>query len=626
MNLSQSYKFDETYDAIVIGAGHAGVEACLALARLGFKTLVVTLSLDAIAFMACNPAIGGTAKGHLVREIDALGGQMGLSADANLLQIRMLNTGKGSAVQSLRGQADKQCYHNYMKHVLESQPNLTILQGEVAQILTENGKVCGVTTMQGQRFACKGIVVATGVYLNADIIIGEFRQQVGPNGFCRATALTDSLISLGIPTRRFKTGTPARVDKKTINFDVMQIQNGDEKLYPFSFMTDGFIENKQPCYLTYTTQQTKDIIMRNISRSPLYNGSIKSIGPRYCPSIEDKVMKFADKERHQIFIEPESANTDEMYVQGMSSSLPVDVQIEMYHSVIGLENCRLMRYAYAIEYDCIDSTALLPSLMTKGTEGLFLAGQLNGSSGYEEAAAQGLMAGINCARYLQDKQPVILGRESSYIGVLIDDLVTKGTNEPYRMMTARAEHRLRLRQENADERLTPIGREVGLVSDERYARFCDKMQQIEQINEELKEMIPPSASASLFDEAGTARTQNGLSLKDILRRPNVSAQLLAKHFEKLQKYNIRYLEEVATVTKYEGYLQKQQSAINQSQKLESKPLPEDTDYLSIEGLRLEARQKLNKIRPVNLGQASRISGVSPADITVLMVWLSRRGK
>lgn len=626
MNLSQSYKFDETYDAIVIGAGHAGVEACLALARLGFKTLVVTLSLDAIAFMACNPAIGGTAKGHLVREIDALGGQMGLSADANLLQIRMLNTGKGSAVQSLRGQADKQCYHNYMKHVLESQPNLTILQGEVAQILTENGKVCGVTTMQGQRFACKGIVVATGVYLNADIIIGEFRQQVGPNGFCRATALTDSLISLGIPTRRFKTGTPARVDKKTINFDVMQIQNGDEKLYPFSFMTDGFIENKQPCYLTYTTQQTKDIIMRNISRSPLYNGSIKSIGPRYCPSIEDKVMKFADKERHQIFIEPESANTDEMYVQGMSSSLPVDVQIEMYHSVIGLENCRLMRYAYAIEYDCIDSTALLPSLMTKCTEGLFLAGQLNGSSGYEEAAAQGLMAGINCARYLQNKQPVILGRESSYIGVLIDDLVTKGTNEPYRMMTARAEHRLRLRQENADERLTPIGREVGLVSDERYARFCDKMQQIEHINEELKEMIPPSASAALFDEAGTARTQNGLSLKDILRRPNVSAQLLAKHFEKLQKYNIRYLEEVATVTKYEGYLQKQQSAINQSQKLESKPLPEDTDYLSIEGLRLEARQKLNKIRPVNLGQASRISGVSPADITVLMVWLSRRGK
>lgn len=626
MNLSQSYKFDETYDAIVIGAGHAGVEACLALARLGFKTLVVTLSLDAIAFMACNPAIGGTAKGHLVREIDALGGQMGLSADANLLQIRMLNTGKGSAVQSLRGQADKQCYHNYMKHVLESQPNLTILQGEVAQILTENGKVCGVTTMQGQRFACKGIVVATGVYLNADIIIGEFRQQVGPNGFCRATALTDSLISLGIPTRRFKTGTPARVDKKTINFDVMQIQNGDEKLYPFSFMTDGFIENKQPCYLTYTTQQTKDIIMRNISRSPLYNGSIKSIGPRYCPSIEDKVMKFADKERHQIFIEPESANTDEMYVQGMSSSLPVDVQIEMYHSVIGLENCRLMRYAYAIEYDCIDSTALLPSLMTKCTEGLFLAGQLNGSSGYEEAAAQGLMAGINCARYLQDKQPVILGRESSYIGVLIDDLVTKGTNEPYRMMTARAEHRLRLRQENADERLTPIGREVGLVSDERYARLRDKMQQIEQLNEELKEMIPPSASASLFDEAGTARTQNGLSLKDILRRPNVSAQLLAKHFEKLQKYNIRYLEEVSTVTKYEGYLQKQQSAINQSQILESKPLPEDTDYLSIEGLRLEARQKLNKIRPVNLGQASRISGVSPADITVLMVWLSRRGK
>ena len=620
-------KYDEIYDAVVIGAGHAGVEACLALSRLGLKTIVVTLSLDAISFMACNPAIGGTAKGHLVREVDALGGQMGISADYNLLQIRMLNTGKGAAVQSLRGQADKSSYHLFMKKVLEREKNLTILQGEVANILTENGKVCGITTLQGQTFACKGVVVATGVYLNADIIIGEFRQQTGPNGFCRATALTDCLINMGIPTRRFKTGTPARVDKKTINFDAMQIQHGDEKLYPFSFMTDGFIENKEPCYLTYTTEETKKIIMANIARSPLYNGSIKSTGPRYCPSIEDKVMRFADKERHQIFIEPESASTDEMYVQGMSSSLPVDVQIAMYHSVIGLEKCRLMRYAYAIEYDCIDSTALYPSLMTKCTEGLFMAGQLNGSSGYEEAAAQGIMAGINCARYITGKAPVILGRESSYIGVLIDDLVTKGTNEPYRMMTARAEHRLNLRQENADERLTPIGREVGLVSDERYARYKEKMSQIEQINEALKTTVSPSVSAPLFEETGSGYVPRaGMSLREILKRSDVTASLLIRHFPQLEKFNIRYLEEVATVAKYEGYLTKQAQAIERTKKLDDKALPADADYLSIEGLRIEARQKLDKIRPLNLGQASRISGVSPADITVLMVWLARREK
>ena len=620
-------KYDETYDAVVIGAGHAGVEACLALARLGLKTLVVTLSLDAISFMACNPAIGGTAKGHLVREVDALGGQMGLSADKNLLQIRMLNTGKGAAVQSLRGQADKSSYHLYMKRVLEREKNLTVLQGEVAEILTENGKVVGVTTLQGQAFACKGVVVATGVYLNADIIIGEFRQQTGPNGFCRATALTQCLLDMGIPTRRFKTGTPARVDRKTINFDAMTVQNGDENIYPFSFMTDGFIENRQPCYLTYTTEETKRIIMANIARSPLYNGSIKSTGPRYCPSIEDKVMRFADKERHQIFIEPESASTDEMYVQGMSSSLPVDVQIAMYHSVIGLEKCRLMRYAYAIEYDCIDSTALYPSLMTKCVDGLFMAGQLNGSSGYEEAAAQGIMAGINCARYVTDKAPVILGRESSYIGVLIDDLVTKGTNEPYRMMTARAEHRLNLRQENADERLTPIGREIGLVDDARYARFLDKKAQLTKIEEELATIVSPSVSAPLFEESATGYVpRTGMSLKEILKRSGVTAELLVRHFPQFEKYDLRYIREVATVAKYEGYLTKQLSAIERTKKLEDKALPADADYLSIEGLRIEARQKLDKIRPLNLGQASRISGVSPADITVLMVWLARRVK
>ena len=619
-------KYDDIYDAVVIGAGHAGVEACLALARLGLKTLVVTLSLDAISFMACNPAIGGTAKGHLVREVDALGGQMGISADRNLLQLRMLNTGKGAAVQSLRGQADKTAYHLYMKRVLEREKNLTVLQGEISGILTEGGKVTGVTTLQGQTFACKGVVVATGVYLNANIVIGEFRQQTGPNGFCRATALTDSLLSLGIPTRRFKTGTPARVDRKTINFDVMTVQNGDEKIYPFSFMSDGFIENREPCWLTYTTAETKRIIMDNIARSPLYNGSIKSTGPRYCPSIEDKVMRFADKERHQIFIEPESASTDEMYVQGMSSSLPVDVQIAMYHSVIGLENCRLMRYAYAIEYDCLDPTALYPSLMSKNVDGLFTAGQINGSSGYEEAAAQGIMAGINCARYVQGKPPVVLGRESSYIGVLIDDLVTKGTNEPYRMMTARAEHRLFLRQENADERLTPIGREVGLVNDERYARLLDKQKSLKEIDKLLARNVAPSLSAPLFAELGDYVPRAGMSLKEILRHPGVTAELLAAHFEELGTYSLRYLEEAATVAKYEGYLSKQQAAVERTKKLEDKALPPDADYLSIAGLRTEARQKLDKIRPLNLGQASRISGVSPADITVLMVWLARRDK
>ena len=406
----------------------------------------------------------------------------------------------------------------------------------------------------------------------------------------------------------------------------MTVQNGDEKLYPFSFMTNGFIENREPCWLTYTTEETKKIIMANIDRSPLYNGSIKSTGPRYCPSIEDKVMRFADKERHQIFIEPESASTDEMYVQGMSSSLPVDVQIAMYHSVIGLEKCRLMRYAYAIEYDCIDSTALYPSLMTKRVDGLFMAGQLNGSSGYEEAAAQGIMAGINCARYIQGKKPVVLGRESSYIGVLIDDLVTKGTNEPYRMMTARAEHRLNLRQENADERLTPIGREVGLVSDERYARYLDKTNSLKMINEALERPVSPSFSAPLFAEIGDYVPHAGMSLREILKRSGVTAELLVKHFPELEKFDMRYLEEVATVAKYEGYLSKQQSAIERAKKLEDKALPQDADYLSIEGLRLEARQKLDKIRPLNLGQASRISGVSPADITVLMVWLARRGQ
>ena len=616
-------KFDEIYDAIVIGAGHAGVEACLALARTGHKTLVVTLSLDAIDFMACNPAIGGTAKGHLVREDDALGGQLGLAADANLLQIRMLNTGKGAAVRSLRGQEDKAKYHCYMKSVLERQPGLDILQSEITDILTEEGRVCGVKTAQGQTFGCRGIVVATGVYLNAEIIIGDFRQSVGPNGFCRATGLTASLLSLGLPTRRFKTGTPARIDGKTVDFSKMTIQNGDEELYPFSFMTDGFVPNKRPCYLTYTTQKTKEIILSNLDRSPLFNGSIKSVGPRYCPSIEDKVVRFADKERHQIFIEPECEDTDELYVQGMSSSLPVDVQIEMYRSVTGLEHCKIMRYAYAIEYDCIDPTALAPSLETKAVKGLFLAGQINGSSGYEEAAAQGIVAGINCSRYLDGKSPIVLSRDSSYIGVLIDDLVTKGTNEPYRMMTARAEHRLHLRQENADERLTPIGREAGLVTDERYARFVSKLQELDDIRAALKEKVSSAQVAAFFEYTGADGNAAGCMYGDLLKRAEVDAKLFKSFFPRFENFSLRNLEEAATEVKYAGYLEKQKSFSEKMKKLDEKPLDPSIDYSSIRGLRIEARQKLDKIKPLTLGQAARISGVSPADITVLMVWLSR---
>lgn len=612
------------YDAIVIGAGHAGVEAALALARLGHETLCITLSLDAISFMACNPSIGGTAKGHLVREIDALGGQMGLSADATLLQLRMLNTGKGAAVQSLRGQIDKISYHHNMKRVMESTPRLTLLQGEVSEILTQGDAVCGVVTTRGERFACGAIVVATGVYLNAEIIVGEYRQKVGPNGFARADALTQSLIGLGIPMRRFKTGTPARVDKKSIDFSVMQIQHGDKDIYPFSFLTKGTVCNQTPCYLTYTTQKTKDIILANLDRSPLFNGSIHSVGPRYCPSIEDKVVRFADKERHQLFIEPESALTDEMYVQGMSSSMPFDVQLEMYHSVIGLEHCKIMRYAYAIEYDCIDSLALDASLAVKSLRGLYLAGQLNGSSGYEEAAAQGLVAGINAARYLEAKSPVILTRDSSYIGVLIDDLVTKGTNEPYRMMTARAEHRLHLRQENADMRLTPLGREVGLVDDTRWQVFQDKCEQMQRLQRVLDTSYPPSGYRAFFEEIGEPVPERGMQLRDMLRRGAVNAKNLQQAFDVLQDYDLRVLEEAATVIKYEGYLQKQSAAIEQNKKLEDKKLPADIDYLNISGLRLEARQKLDRIRPDNLGQASRISGVSPADITVLLVYLSKK--
>ena len=623
-NCAMSEIYDKNYDAIVIGAGHAGVEACLALSRMGLKTLVVTLSLNAISFMPCNPSIGGTSKGHLVREVDALGGQMGISTDKNALQLRMLNLGKGSAVQSLRAQADKTAYHLYMKHVLEEEENLTVLQGEVAEVLTEGGKVCGIKTTLGQIFYCKAIVVATGVYLNANIIIGDWTQRVGPNGFARATELTNSLLKLGIPTRRFKTGTPARIDKKSIDFSKMEIQNGDKDLYPFSFMTDGFIENKEPCYLTYTTKETRDIIMANIHRSPLYNGSIHSIGPRYCPSIEDKIMRFQDKERHQIFVEPESAFSNEMYIQGMSSSMPFDVQIQMYHSVIGLEHCKFMRFAYAIEYDCIDSLALNSSLMVKGVDGLFLAGQINGSSGYEEAAAQGILAGINAGQYVKGEEQVVLTRDSSYLGVLVDDLVTKGTNEPYRMMTARAEHRLILRQENADLRLTPIGRKVGLVKDDRWERYLNKVEQIKGLKELLKKSISPKLYGPLFESLNESIPSNGLTYEAMLKRSSINAKDIYNFFEDFKSYDLRYLEEVTTEIKYAGYLDKEENIISNNKKLENKLLPKDIDYSKILGLRIEARQKLDKIKPLNLGQASRISGVSPADITVLLVYLSKK--
>ena len=613
------------YDAVVVGAGHAGVEASLALARLNKKVLLVTLSLDSISFMACNPNIGGTAKGHLVREIDALGGQMGISADNSLLQLRMLNLSKGAAVHSLRGQEDKTLYHLNMKKVIEEEPNITLLQGEVSKVLLDNdNKVCGIQTGMGSRYACNTVVICSGVYLNSNIVIGEYRKDEGPSGFSRSSLLTDSLIDLGINIRRFKTGTPARVDKNTIDFSKMTPQYGDKNIYSFSFMNDSFESADIPCYLTYTNEKTHEIIRNNIHRSPLYNGSIKSVGPRYCPSIEDKVMRFADKDRHQIFIEPESSFTNEMYVQGMSSSLPIDVQLDMYRSIAGLENVNIMRYAYAIEYDCIDSEQLDLTLMVKHIPGLFMAGQINGSSGYEEAAAQGLIAGINANQYLDNNKPLILSRDESYIGVLIDDLVTKGTNEPYRMMTARAEFRLNLRQENADIRLTEYGRQIGLVKDDRYNKYLDKINKINTYNQILNTNLSPKKFTSYFESIGESIPCNSLTFKDMLKRANVTSDSLIDNFEELNNLDRRIMAEVASSIKYEGYLNKQNASIKELQKLENKLIPDNIDYSQIDGLRLEARQKLNKVKPLNLGQASRISGVSPADITVLMVYLFKK--
>ena len=610
------------YDAVVIGAGHAGAESALALARTGFKTVMLTLNLDSIAFMACNPSIGGTAKGQIVREIDALGGQMGINADGALLQIRMLNRGKGAAVQSLRGQEDKNLYHTLMKKTLENTPNLKILQGEAIEILTENGAVCGVKTAHGGIINCKTCVICSGVYLNGSVIAGEWKQNAGPNGFAPANHLTQNLIDLGFTVRRFKTGTPARVDGRTIDYSQLEIQDGENEIYPFSYLSTTLPEKQTPCYLTYTNERTHEIIRANLHRSPLYSGMIKGTGPRYCPSIEDKVVRFADKERHQLFLEPEGADTLEVYVQGLSTSLPHDVQKAMYRTIKGLENCEIMRYAYAIEYDCIDSLDLKPTLEFKKIKGLYTAGQINGTSGYEEAAAQGLIAGLNASLQMRGEEPIILSRSDGYIGVLIDDLVTKGTNEPYRMMTSRAEYRIVLRQDNSDFRLTEIGRKAGLVSDERYGVYLERKKQYALASEEMEKPLKPKQVENLLAKHGFPKALSALTMADLVRRGISLAEIIEElgGFEGISK-EIR--DTVELDAKYKGYLEKSLEQIEKAKKLEEKELPKDIDYFAITGLRIEARQKLDKIRPLSLGQAERISGVSPADIAVLMVYLKK---
>ncbi len=606
------------YDAIVIGGGHAGVEAALALARLNKKTLMLCQDFGTVSLMPCNPAIGGTAKGHLVKEVDALGGQMGLVADKALLQIKTLNSAKGPAVFSLRGQEDKQVYHSLMLEIVLNQPNLTVLDKEASKVHSKDGRVCGVSLTSGEYYDCNVVVLATGVYLNGEIIIGEYVKKSGPSGFAPANELTNSLIELGVPMRRFKTGTPARIYRDSIDFSKMEEQWGDDS-DRFSFMSPYSTFNEEPCYLTYTNIDTHKIILDNIDRSPLYNGTIVSVGPRYCPSIETKVVRFSDKERHQIFVEPEGADSEEMYVQGMSTSLPHDVQEAMYRTLPGMEHCRFAKYGYAIEYDCLDPLSMYPSLENKVVEGLFSAGQMNGSSGYEEAAAQGLIAGINASRKIDGKEPLVLRRDQAYIGVLIDDLVTKGTDEPYRMMTARAEHRIMLRQDNADMRLTPIGREIGLVDDVRYARMQQKAQMIDKVIDFGTKTMPREQVKALFDEIGEVLPDKTPTFAEICRRPRVNSTHVRRFID--FECDDEALSAAVIQLKYEGYLKKEESAVNEQKRLENKLIPKDFDYNSVKALRIEARQKLAEIRPLNLGQASRISGVSPADIAVLIVLL-----
>ncbi|MBE6052695.1 MAG: tRNA uridine-5-carboxymethylaminomethyl(34) synthesis enzyme MnmG [Clostridium sartagoforme] len=616
------------YDVVVVGAGHAGCEAALATARMGLKTLICTTNLDSVAMMPCNPNIGGTAKGHLVREIDALGGEMGVNIDNTFIQSRMLNTSKGPAVHSLRAQADKKKYQYRMKSVLEEQENLSLRQLEVVELDIEDGKVKGVLTKNGGYFECKAIILTTGTYLRARIIIGDVTYNSGPNGLSAANELSQSLIDLGIKLRRFKTGTPARINKRSVDFSKMIEQPGDEKIVPFSFMSEDISRDQVSCWLTYTSEETHKIIKDNIDRSPMYNGLIEGVGPRYCPSIEDKVMRFPDRERHQLFIEPEGEDTQEMYVGGMSSSLPEDVQLKMLRSVPGLENAEIMRTAYAIEYDSIDPTQLKPTLEFKDFEGLYGAGQLNGSSGYEEAGGQGIVAGINAALKIKGSEPMILTRSDGYIGVLIDDLVTKGTNEPYRMMTARAEYRLLLRQDNADFRLTDIGYKVGLVTEERYQRFITRKNNVENEVNRLKELqITNKKEVNEFlISMGSVELKKPISFYELIKRPELDYFNLVELDPERPDYDEDIGEQINIIAKYEGYISSQLDQVNQFRKFEKKILPDDIDYKEVKGLRTEAIQKLSNIRPISIGQASRISGVSPADISVLLIYLEHQYK
>ena len=612
------------FDAVVVGAGHAGCEAALALARLGKKILLTCLNLDSIAFLACNPSIGGTAKGHLVCEIDALGGEMGINADETAIQIRMLNEGKGPAVHSLRAQVDKINYHTRMKKILEENPNIYLKQAEIVEIIEKNGKICAVKTALGEIFSCKAVIVSTGVYLKSRIIIGEFTQNVGPNGFASANHLTQSLMNMGITIRRFKTGTPARINGRTIDFSSLEKQAGEDNI-GFSPLSKNKTKNVAFCYETFTNEKTHEIIRNNLSRAPMFSGTIVGVGPRYCPSIEDKIVRFPNRERHQIFLEPEALSTNEIYIQGVSTSLPADVQNELYASIKGLENAEIMRNAYAIEYDCIDSLELKPSLESKKIDGLFFAGQVNGTSGYEEAAAQGLIAGINAARKIDLKEPLILKRNEAYIGVLIDDLVTKGTNEPYRMMTSRAEFRLVLRQDNADQRLTPIGREIGLVSDERWKKYQEKQEKLQKMREKLNKLIKIDEKLNNFlKNNNESISVNSLKAVEILKRNNIDIYKLNNEFNLFDESESALLETLNVEVKYEGYIKQQNDEIEKLKQQEKTALPENFDYSAIKGLRIEAVQKLNKIQPQTLGQASRISGVSPADITVLSIYLKAK--